>query len=327
MGPKDTTSTAIDTVLWQSANRTLLGKTQYEWLNTSLRDSKAKWKVIGNQVMITPLDGFTNQDSWDGYPAERKALLSGFRKDQVNNVIFVTGDIHSTWISDLPIEKNDIGYDPATGKGSTAVEFVTPSISSANINELLNVPPGSFQTQFLALQAKTLNPHIKDVELDNHGYAIIDLTEDKAQSDWYFIDSMNVRKKGQKWYKGFSTIVNQNAVKQESSAIPIRPGGPQDPDATLLSLNEDISGIVIGNYPNPCNVSTLIHYVLAKDVNITLTIHDISGREVMRPIDAMQQQAGTYAIQVNTMQLPAGNYYYTIQLGSQILTRSFIIIH
>ncbi|MFM8456459.1 MAG: alkaline phosphatase D family protein, partial [Ignavibacteria bacterium] len=173
MGAKDTTSSAIDTALWQSTDRTLLGKKQYEWLTSSLKNSKALWKIIGNQVMITPLEGFTNQDSWDGYPAERKALLSGLRNNQVNNVVFVTGDIHSTWISDLPIEKNDPVYESATGKGSTAVEFVTPSITSANINELLNVPPGSFQTQFLILQAKTLNPHIKDVELDNHGYAII----------------------------------------------------------------------------------------------------------------------------------------------------------
>jgi alkaline phosphatase D len=327
MGAKDTTSTAIDTAIWQSPDRTLLGKKQYDWLTSSLKNSKATWKIIGNQVMIMPLEGFTNQDSWEGYPAERKALLSGLRNNQVNNVVFVTGDIHSTWISDLPIEKNDPVYEPATGKGSTAVEFVTPSITSANINELLNVPPGSFQTQFLILQAKTLNPHIKDVELDNHGYAIIDLTDTKAQSDWYFIDSMNVRKKGQKFYKGFSTSINQNAIRQESTPIPIRPGGPQDPDESPVSVDEDIAGIAIGNYPNPCDVSTLIHYVIAKDAIVTLTIHDVTGNEVMRPIDAMQYPAGPYAAQVNTMQLPSGNYYYKIQLGSQIITRSFIIIH
>ncbi|MFM8456605.1 MAG: T9SS type A sorting domain-containing protein, partial [Ignavibacteria bacterium] len=190
-----------------------------------------------------------------------------------------------------------------------------------------NVPPGSFQTQFLILQAKTLNPHIKDVELDNHGYAIIDLTDSKAQTDWYFVDSTNVRKKGQKFYKSFSTSINQNAVKQESQPMPIRPGGPQVPDETPVSVNEDIAGIAIGNYPNPCDVSTLIHFVLAKDSYVTLTIHDIAGNEVMRPIDAMQYQSGPYAAQVNTMHLPAGNYYYKIQLGSQTITRSFIIMH
>jgi hypothetical protein len=67
--------------------------------------------------------------------------------------------------------------------------------------------------------------------------------------------------------------------------------------------------------------------VIAKDAIVTLTIHDVTGNEVMRPIDAIQYPAGPYAAQVNTMQLPSGNYYYKIQLGSQIITRSFIIIH
>ena len=68
MGAKDTTSSAIDTALWQSSDRTLLGKKQYEWLTSSLKNSKALWKIIGNQVMITPLEGFTNQDSYDDIP-------------------------------------------------------------------------------------------------------------------------------------------------------------------------------------------------------------------------------------------------------------------
>jgi hypothetical protein len=116
-------------------------------------------------------------------------------------------------------------------------------------------------------------------------------------------------------------------VRQETDPMPIRPGGPQDPSEAPVTVNEDIAGIAIGNYPNPCDVSTLIHFVLAKDAYVTLTIHDITGREVMRPIDAIQYQSGPYAAQVSTMHLPAGNYYYKIQIGSQTITRSFIIMH
>lgn len=327
MGPKDTTSTAIDTTIWQSPDRTLLGKKQYEWLNSSLRNSNATWKIIGNQVMIMPLEGFTNQDSWEGYPAERKALLAGLRNDKVNNVVFVTGDIHSTWVSDLPIEKNDPVYESVTGKGSVAVEFVTPSITSANINELLNVPPGSFQTQFLVLQAKTLNPHIKDVELDNHGYAILDITDNKVHADWYFVDSTNVRKKGQKFYKGFSTGLNQNAIKQELGPMPIRTGGPQDPDATVTSIERLGTSIAIGNYPNPCDHAMLIHYVIAAESSVTMTIHDINGREVMKVMDGLIHHPSPYAVEVNTQQLPTGTYNYTLQTGTTIITRSFSVIH
>ena len=327
MGPKDTSSTAIDTALWQSSERTLLGKKQFSWLQSSLRNSTATWKIIGNQVMIAPLEGFTNQDSWDGYPAERAALLSGLRKENLHNVVFVTGDIHSTWISDLPIAKNDPAYEAATGKGSTAVEFVTPSITSANINELLNVPPGSFQTQFFALQAKTLNPHIKDVELDNHGYVIVDITEQKVHADWYFVDSTNVRKKGQKFYKGFSTSLNQNAIRQETGPMSIRPGGPDIPDETITSIKSSIPAIAIGNYPNPCDDVTLIHYVIATQSSVTITIHDLSGREVIKVVDALMHEPSPYAVEVQTQQLPAGTYYYHLRIGNSLITRSFSVIH
>lgn len=327
MGPKDTTSTAIDTAIWQSPDRTLLGKKQYDWLTSSLKQTSATWKVIGNQVMLMPLDGFTNQDSWEGYPAERKALLSGFRKDLINNVIFVTGDIHSTWISELPIEKNDPAYQSSTGKGSTSVEFVTPSITSANINELLNTPPGSLQTQFLILQAKTLNPHIKDVELDSHGYMILNLTPEKAQADWYFVDSTTIRRKGEKFYKGFQTLIGTNTLQQASSAIATRPGGPVDPSDTPLSINEEIPALAIGNYPNPCSDHTLIHYVIAKEAHVSIQVIDINGNEVLRPLNAFFHAPGPYAARIDISSLPSGTYYYRLLIGTSIITRTMTIIH
>ncbi|MFN5114112.1 MAG: alkaline phosphatase D family protein [Ignavibacteria bacterium] len=327
IGPKDTTSSAIDTAIWQSPNRTLLGKKQYDWLTSSLKQTRATWKVIGNQVMLMPLDGFTNQDSWEGYPAERKTLLSRFRKDPIQNVIFVTGDIHSTWISELPIEKNDPEYQSATGKGSTGVEFVTPSITSANINELLNTSPGSLQTQFLILQAKTLNPHIKDVELDSHGYMILNLTQDKAQADWYFVDSTTIRRKGEKFYKGFQTLLGTNALQQASTAIATKPGGPVDPSDSPLSINEEIPALAIGNYPNPCTDHTLIHYVIAKGAHVSIQIIDVNGNEVLRPLQALYHEPGPYAARIDISLLPSGTYYYHLNIGTTTITRTMTIIH
>ena len=51
-----------------------------------------------------------------------------------------------------------------------------------------------------------------------------------------------------------------------------------------------------------------------------------ANQEIEEFLDS-QYQSGPYAAQVNTMHLPAGNYYYKIQLGSQTITRSFIIMH
>ncbi|MBK9249301.1 MAG: alkaline phosphatase D family protein [Ignavibacteria bacterium] len=80
LGGKDTAGKgAIDTALWKSANRTLLGAQQQQWLFEQLQQSKATWKILANQVMMMQVEaqalGFpTNLDAWDGYPAEREKL-------------------------------------------------------------------------------------------------------------------------------------------------------------------------------------------------------------------------------------------------------------
>ena len=124
----------VDTTRWLDPDRTLLGAAQREWLLDGLAASTAQWKVLGNQVMMTQLAfhplltgrnaPFTNLDAWDGYPAERARLLTAIRDGGVNDVVVTTGDIHTTWASDLPLQPFG-GYDPVTGAGSVAVEFVT----------------------------------------------------------------------------------------------------------------------------------------------------------------------------------------------------------
>ena len=61
----------------QSEDHHLLGNTQMEWLITSLKQSDAIWKIIGNQVVFSYCDwgyeGFRyNMDAWDGYPNDQK---------------------------------------------------------------------------------------------------------------------------------------------------------------------------------------------------------------------------------------------------------------
>ena len=64
-------------------SRTLLGAEQKAWLKGALRASRARWKVIANQVMICSLDAPPrnplNTDSWDGYGAERQELVRPHR--------------------------------------------------------------------------------------------------------------------------------------------------------------------------------------------------------------------------------------------------------
>jgi alkaline phosphatase D len=86
-------------------NKTLLGKAQFQWLEQSLLNSTATWKVISTDVPFTIPTCFTNQlgcDSWatnssaykKTFVSERNNLLKFLDDKNIKNVVFVTTDVH-----------------------------------------------------------------------------------------------------------------------------------------------------------------------------------------------------------------------------------------
>jgi hypothetical protein len=65
------------------------------------------------------------------------------------------------------------------------------------------------------------------------------------------------------------------------------------------------------NYPNPFNPSTKIDYTLAADSKVSIKIYDVTGREVMTILDAVQN-AGGYSISVDAKNLTSGAYFYKL---------------
>jgi hypothetical protein len=65
------------------------------------------------------------------------------------------------------------------------------------------------------------------------------------------------------------------------------------------------------NYPNPFNPSTKIDYTLAADSKVTIKVYDVTGREVMTILDAVQN-AGDYSISVDAKNLTSGAYFYKL---------------
>ena len=171
------------------ATRTLLGDEQASWMEAQLKSSTAQWKLLGQQVMVgniilDPDKQLANLDQWQGYPESRNRLLAFFRDSGVKDIVVLTGDIHSSWANELVVDPNDATkYDPATGKGSLGVEFVTPGISSPGIPEL-----------FVGLieQARKVNPHVKFVEPSHRGFVILDITPERIQGAWHLFDDITL---------------------------------------------------------------------------------------------------------------------------------------
>lgn len=164
----------------QDPSLTMLGAAQKRWLVDGLRHSPARWNLIASQIMMAETDLRIGEgklwfyDAWDGYQAERNALLQEFRR--VSNPVVLTGDRHLTMISDL---KADFA-DP--GSAVVGAEFVGTSISSNGDQD-----HAAFRAQWDPRRAD--NPHWK--LLDAHrGYHLFDIRRDGIDARVRVVDTV-----------------------------------------------------------------------------------------------------------------------------------------
>lgn len=115
---------------WYAADRSLLGAAQERWFASSLQQSKARWNLIAQGVVLTLVDedpGPRQQhwnDSWAGYPAARQRLIDTVATSGATNPLFLGGDIHAFIAADQR-------KDPMDAKSPIVMsELVTTSISS-----------------------------------------------------------------------------------------------------------------------------------------------------------------------------------------------------
>jgi alkaline phosphatase D len=216
-------------------NRTMTGAEQMAWLENGLTTSASQWKLVGNSVMIAPFqlpplshdlleplaellglpsEGLSiNPDQWDGYAADRRRLLGTLASRGVRDTVFLTGDIHSSWASDVPRDAFLYPLSP-----SVATEFVCTSVTSDNIDEILGVPPRSVSPT-LESAIRLLNRHIKYVELDSHGASVLEVTPAGTQMDWYYLANKADPASALTWAKSFRT--RSGTQKVQSVGTPI----------------------------------------------------------------------------------------------------------
>ncbi len=149
---------------------TMTGPEQERWLLAGLDASRARWNVIGQQVMMAEIDTDPGpdrayaSDMWDGYPAARNRILAHLLSRGTRNPVVLSGDIHSAWVNDL---KADFA-DPTTP--TVATEFVTTSVTAFN--------PFRERLRFAGL----INPHLKFFDA-RHGYTRCELTPAAWRTD------------------------------------------------------------------------------------------------------------------------------------------------
>jgi hypothetical protein len=92
--------------------------------------------------------------------------------------------------------------------------------------------------------------------------------------------------------------------------------------------NENIRSedfILEQNYPNPFNPSTIISFTIRKTTFVKLKVSDILGQEILTLVDE-EKNAGTYHLNFNADELPAGLYLYSIEAGDFNKTKKMILL-
>ncbi|MBU2666843.1 alkaline phosphatase D family protein [Actinoplanes bogorensis] len=217
--------TAVD-----DPGRTITGAAQMSWLLDGLTGSNSAWKLVGNPVMISRLDvgalpawllgplgeligvpqnGLVlNGDQWDGYNADRGKLVDVLLRNKIKDVVFLTGDIHTSWANELTTK--------ATGTSSpAAAEFVVPSVTSDNVNDFLGTSPGGPLSLLAGSLIRGTNPHVKWVETDGHGFGVLEVTSARCRMDWYHLADRTKRDSTAKWVQGWSVGRGSSKIRKE----------------------------------------------------------------------------------------------------------------
>lgn len=171
--------------------RTLLGSAQENWLTGELAASKqrgTRWRLVAQQVAFAefvgdpPIPGCVgSDDKWSAYASTRTRVLDALEGGAIDNVVILTGDSHSSWGLDVPRAPFDpSAYDPVSGRGSLAVELITPGVTSPAI-------PDAAQAAASERRYKATHPHVRFAEHHSQGYILLDVTPESARAEWFFV--------------------------------------------------------------------------------------------------------------------------------------------
>lgn len=173
---------------------TMLGPEQEAWFEGAATGHDAVWTTVVQQVVVHQwrlLGGnlMWNLDQWDGYTGARRRLLEVL--ERAPSPVVFSGDVHSSWVADLPIDFDQDGE-------SVAVEFVGPGVSSDLHPQLRGV-------DHLILRS---SPYVRWAETTRRGWVLHTVTADEWRASYRLVDD---------------AIVPDSAVRAVES-FTVRPG-------------------------------------------------------------------------------------------------------
>jgi len=321
-----------DAPIWADPARTLLGADQLAWFKDRLQNNTATWHIVGNQVVfskiylgsletLNPSAPGLFMDSWEGYPVERDEVLTFVRDNDIDNVVILTGDFHSSFGFDVPLDS--ASYDAETGEGSHMVEMTVPSVTSANFDE--NLAALGIPTLIVAIEDlfPLANQHLRYDNFVDHGYCILDVRPEAVTTDYFYVDTLFLRSENET--HGGSLITQNGANHWEASATPSVPKDDA-PDIAPLAINDEIDNSVqlTALYPNPSSNFSILNFNLSKSETVKIDLFNIDGKQIQQLIQD-DLLPGYYSLNIPTSNLANGVYLVKVENSTGISHKKMVI--
>jgi len=297
-------------------NRTMMGVTQFDWLTNNLKNSTKRWNIVGQQVMIAPLEFFgtpLNWDQWDGYNYERTRLLDTITANNINNFVVLTGDIHTSWVNDIPMSN----YSNSGCTGSAGVEFVVTSVTSTSFISF------NMSQTLLSLA----NPHNIYANTSKRGYAILDVNKMRTQFDYFYMDDVEDPASGQYFADAYYVNNNEKCANQASgmsSNTGVLPTpAPLSPIDWNVGIETKDNFEIFGAYPNPAQDEVTLQIFMNKAEELKISVFSIDGKLVFTDTFSNTHIGSNYA-QLNISSLAQGRYNIVVASNNNIVTKSII---
>ncbi len=188
--------------------RSMLGDEQRAWLQDALERAgeRVAWQLVATPSIFTrtwtqgpaePLRtamlklGLMNEDAtgpdfdqWDGYPAERAALIAAL--EALPDVVLLSGDIHASVAGEV---RDEAGR-------AVAVELTAPSVSSRNLDDRLGVANRDPRVTGAEDAFKAALDHVAWCDFASHGYVVVDIDAQRLRGEWWYVDATTERSDG-----------------------------------------------------------------------------------------------------------------------------------
>lgn len=175
---------------YTQSQHTMLGLEQKRWFFDNIMNNKNKfgWNIVANEVQFVSgkIDGFYGStDAWDGYIGEREEILDILTKNNINNIVMLTGDRHAFLAADIPSSFKE-NYDKVLG-----AEFMTGAISSINASEAgwwKKDLPKYNNVDEISQAEISQNPWTKFLNQKTWGYSVLEIDKEKVSSTFYSVN-------------------------------------------------------------------------------------------------------------------------------------------